>query len=102
MIKKTGRAKTGVNKQNKSRKSKRKPCLSMRKMDDFKFQLAQILQEIDEKNVAQVNGMIYAKASKIDIREAKTYINEKEDEGIIPPETAKKLHRLLSRFSIYR
>ncbi|MBN1786505.1 MAG: hypothetical protein JW825_05935 [Candidatus Methanofastidiosa archaeon] len=84
------------------KKSKRKPCLNMRQMDDFKFKLAQILQEIDEKNCAQVGGMIYAKASKQDIKEAKKYISDKEQEGVIPEETAKKLNRLLSRYSTYR
>ncbi|HOP08739.1 MAG TPA: hypothetical protein PK718_01840 [Candidatus Methanofastidiosa archaeon] len=84
------------------KKSKRKPCLSMRNMDDFKFKLAQILKEIDEKNYAQVSGMIYAKASRQDIKEAKNYISDKEKEGVIPEETAKKLNRLLSRYSTYR
>jgi len=84
------------------KKSKRKPCLNMRHMDDFKFKLEQILNEIEVKNLAQVKGMIYAKASKQDIREAKNYIFDKEKEGVIPEETAKKLNRLLSRYSTYR
>jgi hypothetical protein len=46
--------------------------------------------------------MIYAKATKQSVRDAKNYINEKEEEGIIPSEIAKKLNRLLSRFSTYR
>ncbi len=74
----------------------------MHRIDDFKYNLKNILSGIDEKNFAQVKGMIYAKASKQDIKEAKKYVTEKEEEGIIPNETAKKLMRLLSRFSTYR
>ncbi|MDD4281476.1 MAG: hypothetical protein PHW58_04510 [Candidatus Methanofastidiosa archaeon] len=74
----------------------------MHRIDDFKYDLAQILTEVDEAHFAQVKGMIYTKATRQDVREAKIYIAEKEEEGIIPSETAKKLVRLLSRFSTYR
>ncbi|MHC1604699.1 MAG: hypothetical protein ACXQTP_01825 [Candidatus Methanofastidiosia archaeon] len=87
---------------NQHKKTKRKPCLNMRRIDDFKYALTQILQEIEDKNYAQVKGSIYAKASKQDIREAKRYIGDKETEGVIPSETAKKLNRLLSKYSTYR
>lgn len=84
------------------KKSKKKQCLNMRRIDDFKYDLDQLINELDEKNAAQVKGMIYAKATKQSVRDAKNYINEKEEEGIIPSEIAKKLNRLLSRFSTYR
>lgn len=89
-------------KQKPTTKTKRKPCLNMHRIDDFKYDLSQLLADIDERYYAQVKGMIYTKATRQDVREAKTYIAEKEEEGIIPNETAKKLVRLLSRFSTYR
>ena len=83
-------------------RNKRVRKLNMRFVDDFKWNLSKILEEVPDENVAAVKGAIYAKASKIGIKEAKQFIREKEDEGIFSSNVAKKLTSLLTRYSTYR
>lgn len=82
--------------------NKRVRKLNMRRIQDFKWDLSLILKEISDENVASIKGGIYAKASKIGVREARDYIVEKEKEGIIPEETSMKLTKLLQRYSVFR
>ncbi|MBU7014039.1 MAG: hypothetical protein HXS43_04345 [Theionarchaea archaeon] len=84
------------------RRSKRVRKLNMRRIDDFKWNLSQILDDVDDQNVSAVKGAIYAKASKIGVREAKDFIWEKQREGVLEHDVALRLTRLLSRFSVYR
>jgi hypothetical protein len=82
--------------------NKRVKKLNMRRIQDFKWDLSLILKEISDENVASIKGGIYAKASKIGVREARDFVTEKEKEGIIPEETAMKLTKLLQRYSVFR
>ncbi|MGC1120917.1 MAG: hypothetical protein WBA22_07460 [Candidatus Methanofastidiosia archaeon] len=84
------------------RRSKRVRKLNMRRIDDFKWSLSQILDDVDDQNVSAVKGAIYAKASKIGVREAKDFIWEKQREGVLEHDVALRLTRLLSKFSVYR
>ncbi|MBU7025083.1 MAG: hypothetical protein HXS40_13055 [Theionarchaea archaeon] len=84
------------------RRSKRVRKLNMSRIDDFKWSLSQILDDVDDQNVSAVKGAIYAKASKIGVREAKDFIWEKQREGVLEHEVALRLTRLLSKFSVYR
>lgn len=74
----------------------------MGRIDDFKYDLSRILGDVDDQNASAVKGAIYAKASKIGVREAKDYIWEKQREGILEHNVALKLTKLLSRYSVYR
>lgn len=76
--------------------------LNMSRIDDFKWSLSQILGDVDDQNVSAVKGAIYAKASKIGVREAKDFIWEKQREGVLEHDVALRLTRLLSKFSVYR
>jgi hypothetical protein len=84
------------------RRSKRVRKLNMSRIDDFKWSLSQILDDVDDQNVSAVKGAIYAKASKIGVREAKDFIWEKQREGVLEHDVALRLTRLLSKFSVYR
>ncbi len=86
----------------KKTRTKRVRKLNMRKIDDFKWDLSKILDDIDDENVSAVKGAIYAKASKIGVKEAKDYIWEKQRNGVLEREVALKLTRLLSKYSVYR
>lgn len=86
----------------KPRRAKKVRKLNMRRIDDFKWSLSQILDDVDDQNVSAVKGAIYAKASKIGVREAKDYIWEKQRQGVLEHEVALKLTRLLTKFSVYR
>ncbi len=74
----------------------------MGRIDDFKWDLSQILDDVDVQNASAVKGAIYAKASKIGVREAKDYIWDKQREGVLERNVALKLTRLLSKYSVYR
>ncbi len=84
------------------KRTKRIRKLNMRRLDDFKWDLSKILDDVDNQNVSAVRGAIYAKASKIGVREAKDYIWEKQREGVLEHEVALRLTRLLTKYSIYR
>jgi hypothetical protein len=86
----------------KPRRAKKVRKLNMRKIDDFKWSLSQILDDVEDQNVSAVKGAIYAKASKIGVREAKDFIWEKQRQGVLEHEVALRLTRLLSKFSVYR
>ena len=96
--KRTKRAK----KKPKPRRAKKVRKLNMRRIDDFKWSLSQILDDVEDQNVSAVKGAIYAKASKIGVREAKDFIWEKQRQGVLEHEVALKLTRLLTKFSVYR
>jgi hypothetical protein len=84
------------------KRSKRVRKLNMRRIDDFKWSLSQILDDVDDQNASAVKGAVYTKASKIGVREAKDYIWEKQREGVIERDVALRLTRLLSKYSVYR
>lgn len=86
----------------KPRRAKKVRKLNMRRIDDFKWSLSQILDDVEDQNVSAVKGAIYAKASKIGVREAKDFIWEKQRQGVLEHEVALKLTRLLTKFSVYR
>jgi hypothetical protein len=76
--------------------------LNMSRIDDFKYRLSKILDDVDDQNASAVKGAVYAKASKIGVREAKDYIWDMQREGVIERDVARRLTRLLSKYSVYR
>lgn len=74
----------------------------MRKDYEFRYLLGQLLKELPEGIQGSIKGSIYAKASNMGIREAKNFILEKKEEGLIDEELAKKLIDLLYKYSVYR
>lgn len=82
-----------------SRKTKK---LNMARVSDFKWDLNQILNKMPEDKAGLIKGPLYAKASKIGFDEAKKFLNDKEDEGLIDKEIAFELLRVLSKYSKFR
>lgn len=82
-----------------SRKTKK---LNMGRISDFKWDLNQVLSKIPEDKAGLIRGPLYAKASKIGVDEAKKFLKDKEDEGIIDKETALDILRVLSKYSKFR
>jgi hypothetical protein len=89
-------------KKKRRKRTKRVRKLNMRRIDDFKWHLSKILDDVEDQNASAVKGTVYAKASKIGVREAKDYIWEKQREGVIEHDVALRLTRLLSKYSTYR
>lgn len=82
--------------------SKKTKKLNMGRVSDFKWDLNQVLSKIPEDKAGLIRGPLYAKASKIGVDEAKKFLKDKEDEGIIDKETALDILRVLSKYSKFR
>ena len=76
--------------------------LNMRKDNEFRYQLGQILKDLPEGVQGSLKGTIYAKASNMGIREAKEFVLRKKEEGVIDEEKARKIIDLLYKYSVYR
>ncbi len=76
--------------------------LNMRKDYEFRYMLGQALKDLPEGVQGSLKGSIYAKASNQGVREAKEYILQKKDEGVIDERMAKKLIDLVYKYSVYR
>ncbi len=81
---------------NKNRK------LNMARVSDFKWDLNQILNKLPEDKAGLIRGPLYAKASKISVDEAKKFLKEKEEEGVIEKEIAIEILRVLTKYSKFR
>ncbi len=76
--------------------------LNMRKDDEFRYMLGQILKDLPEGVQGSLKGTIYAKAANMGIKEAKEFVLRKKEEGIIDDEKAKRIIDLLYKYSVYR
>ncbi|MCD6126982.1 MAG: hypothetical protein J7J21_01190 [Methanomicrobia archaeon] len=83
-------------------RTKRVKKLDMNRVKDFKWELDQILKELPESVKGNIKGSVYAKASKLGIKETKEFIIQKEKEGIISEEMGRKIVKLLYRYARYR
>lgn len=70
----------------------------------FRYDMEDILADssTSEDRVPSLVASIWSKASRLGINDAKDFIKEKVDEGMIDPEAERKLLRLLDRNSKYR
>lgn len=83
-------------------RTKKTKKLDMNRIKDFKWELDQILKDLPESVKGNIKGSIYAKASKLGIKETKDFIMQKEEEGTIPEEMGRKIVKLLYRYNRYR
>jgi len=82
--------------------SKKTKKLNMARVSDFKWDLNQVLNKLPEEKAGLIRGQLYAKASKIGVEEAKKFLKEKEEEGVIDKEVALDILRVLSKYSKFR
>jgi len=83
-------------------RTKKTKKLDMNRIKDFKWELDQILKDLPESVKGNIKGSIYAKASKLGIKETKDFIMQKEEEGTISEEMGRKIVKLLYRYNRYR
>ena len=76
--------------------------LDMRKSDEFNYMLGKAVEDLPESTKGAIRGSIYAIVSKKGIKEAKTFIGEKYEEGMIDSQTQKRLLDLIYDYSKYR
>ena len=83
-------------------RTKKTKKLDMNRIKDFKWELDQILKDLPESVKGNIKGSIYAKASKLGIKETKDFIMQKEEEGTISEEMGRRIVKLLYRYNRYR
>jgi hypothetical protein len=82
--------------------SKKTKKLNMGRVSDFKWDLNQVLNKLPEEKAGLIRGPLYAKASKIGVEEAKKFLKDKEDEGVIDKDIAMDILRVLTKYSKFR
>ena len=80
----------------------KKKRLNLRKIEEFKFEMSDVLEDLDPTLVGTIKGSIIAKADRIDINAATDFILEKEEEGLLTSDQVKRLGRILNHYSFYR
>ncbi|MBI5001276.1 MAG: hypothetical protein HZB92_07120 [Euryarchaeota archaeon] len=86
----------------KKKFSPRKKRLNLRRIDEFKWEINQILSALPENVRGTLKGSIIAKADKIDSNAAIDFIEAKEKEGLIDTEMTDRLCALVVRFTTFR
>lgn len=82
--------------------TKRIKKLDMGRNDEFQYLLSQIVNTLPESVRGAVKGSIYAIASKKGAKEAKEYIQKKNQEGVITTGMGRDLIDLVFQYSKYQ
>lgn len=84
--------------------TRRHELLNMRNRQLFSFDIKEVLKAttIDPNTGAQFVAQVMARASRQGIDEAKDYVVEKQNEGIVDEALADQVLSLLDRYSRYR
>lgn len=82
--------------------TKRIKKLDMGRNDEFQYLLSQKVNVLPESVRGAVKGSIYSIASKRGVKEAKEYIQKKNQEGIISSDLGKDLIDLVFHYSKYQ
>ncbi|MDP6154805.1 MAG: hypothetical protein QGH39_08415 [Candidatus Thermoplasmatota archaeon] len=85
-------------------KSKKQPMLNLRKELEFKYDLRKTLEagKVDPKAVPSFIATLFSKGSRINLFEAKDYINNKFEEGLFDERVRDLLLNLLRRYQRWR
>ena len=86
---------------NNNNTQQRSKKLDMRRTDEFQYLLSRAVESLPDSIRGAVKGSIYSIASKRGSKEAKDYIQQKRQEGVIDSTLEKKLVDLLFDYSKY-
>ncbi len=75
--------------------------LDMRKTEEFQYLLSRAVETLPDSLRGAIKGSVYAIASRKGTKEAKDYIVQKREEGIIDINLEKKLIDLVFDYSKY-
>ncbi len=81
---------------------KRTKKLDMRRNDEFQYLLSQTVNTLPESVRGAIKGSIYSIASKRGVKEAKEFIQKKNQEGIISSDMGRELIELVFHYSKYQ
>jgi hypothetical protein len=82
----------------------RTPMLNLNRVTTFRYDIREIMShyEIDEAVASTVIASVIAKASRISIASAMSYVREQEEAGSVKKEVSEEICDLLDRWSRYR
>jgi len=85
-------------------KSKKQPMLNLRKELEFKYDLRKTLEagKVDPKAVPSFIATLFSKGSRINLFEAKDYVNDKFEEDLFSEITRDLILNLLRRYQRWR
>lgn len=93
-----------MNKENRESRQRAK-LLDLSNESIFRYDIEDILNDsgtTPEDRVQSLVAMIWSRASRMGIPDAKKFVHEKADEGMIDSDSEKQIVRLLDRNSTYR
>jgi hypothetical protein len=78
--------------------------LNLNRVTTFRYDIREIMShyEIDEAVASTVIASVIAKASRISIASAMSYVREQEEAGSVKKEVSEEICDLLDRWSRYR
>ncbi|MEW5936371.1 MAG: hypothetical protein AB1665_00940 [Candidatus Thermoplasmatota archaeon] len=97
-----GKGRKGGRPRAKRRYTPKKRRLNLRRLNEFKWLLNEILSVLPENVRGTLRGSIIAKADKIDVQAAIEFIQQKEAEGLIERDIAERLCSHVMRYTTYR
>lgn len=82
----------------------RKRMLDLKREGHLKYDLKRVLEatDLDENQVRSFTQTLLAKGSRASTEDVKAYVDDKVGEGVLPPDTAVDLERVLDRYSTWR
>ena len=82
----------------------RTSMLNLNRITPFRYDIREIMShyEVDEAIASTVIASVIAKASRISVASARTYVREQEKESRYPKEVTAEICDLLDRYSKYR
>lgn len=78
--------------------------LDMRREQHFRYDLREALNDhaVPLEQVNAISATIFSKGSRVSTDEAKAFVRQKVEEGVIPPEVRDRVLGLVERYSTWR
>jgi hypothetical protein len=78
--------------------------LNLQRLSDFKYYARGVLSnsQMDETNTPVFMANVIAKASRVSIQDAKSYVRDVEKQGVCSKEVSDNVCGLLDRYATYR
>jgi hypothetical protein len=78
--------------------------LDVRREQHFRFDMRQALDEgkVPEEQRNAIYATVFSKGSRISLDEAKEFVQQKAQEGVLPPQVRDRILVLVDRYSTWR
>lgn len=82
----------------------RRKFLDVRRADHFRYDMRQALTEgkVPEEQLNSIYATVFSKGSRISLDEAKTFVQQKVEEGVLTPQVRDRIMMIVERYSTWR